>query len=487
MKIAFVSSEVAPFAKTGGLGDIVGALPKAIKRLGGLCLVIAPKYKCVDVAKFDLKLLDYNISVSIAGDNKRAEIYQTKIDDDIPVYFINNDDYFYRDGFYVENGVDYPDNAERFAFFSKAGFQLLKALGVSPDIIHCSDWQTGLIPAYIKNGGKVDDFFKNTSTLFTIHNAAFQGIFDSRYLDLMGLSQDAFVPEYAEFYGKINLLKCGAAFADRITTVSETYAKEIQTEEFGCGLNFFFRDHNLKLGGITNGIDDEEWNPAKDINIARQYSVNDLTGKEACKKELLEIFGLKYSEGTPLIGIISRLDAQKGFDLIEEIMGQLMELDIQMCLVGVGNKEYHSFFNNAASIYKDKFAVKTVFDNTLAHKVEAGADMFLMPSKFEPCGMNQLYSLKYGTIPIVRDTGGLSDTIKAFNNGAENANGFKFAEYSGAACLDAVKTAVNIFCGNKDQWRSLMINAMNEDHSWDVSAAKYLKLYQELKGGAYHE
>lgn len=482
MKIVIAASEVTPFARTGGLGDVVGTLPKALKRLGLDCMVLMPKYKGIDDERFGLKLMEAQLDVSVSNKIIKARIYTTFIDSNIPVYFIENRDYFHRDGFYGTNGKDYQDNAERFAFFSKGCLSLLKEIGIYADIIHCNDWHTALIPIYLKTICKDDEFFKGLKTLLTIHNAAYQGIFDYHSIDIMGLPHDLFTTSGIEYYGKINLLKGGIIFSDIITTVSNTYAKEIQTEWYGCGLDSVLRRRKDDLYGIINGIDYNDWNPAEDRFIIKQYSIDDLSGKEACKKDLLSIYGLEFKMDRPVIGIISRLDEQKGFDLIEESIDELMELDMQMCILGIGMERYHRFLYNLADRHKEKVGVRIAFDNPLAHKITAGADIFLMPSRYEPCGLNQLHSLKYGTIPVVRDTGGLADTIKGYDPVGEKGNGFKFVSYTGASLLKSISSAINLY-KDKEKWQKLMKNGMKEDYSWERSAMEYLKLYQKLSFG----
>ena len=480
MKIVFTASEVAPFAKTGGLGDVVGALPIALARLGVECSIILPKYKGLNIERYKLVKLDEKIVVQLGGVSVEAEIFSASLYGNIPVYFVGNNDYFYRDGFYDFAGEHFHDNGERFGFFSKVCLKLLKQFKISCDIIHCNDWQTGLIPLYIKNLYAGEPFFFKTKTVFTIHNIAYQGVFEPDKLDLLGIPYDIFNPEGIEFYGKINLLKAGIIYSNMVTTVSMTYAKEIQTEEYGCGLDGLLRKRTDFLVGIVNGIDEDVWNPSKDMYIKEQYSINNLSGKETCKKEIMEIFGLEYKDGVPLVGIISRLDEQKGFDLLEEIIDDLMKIDLKFCLLGLGMAKYHKFLEITQSKYSEKFSIRLEFDNVIAHKIEAGSDMFLMPSRFEPCGMNQLYSLKYGTIPVVRNTGGLADTIKEYDSVSKKGNGFKFSDYSGDEFLKSVHDAVNLY-KNRDSWKTLVKNAMGYDYSWDKSANEYLKLYQKLR------
>ncbi|MGR3179962.1 MAG: glycogen synthase GlgA [Candidatus Anammoxibacter sp.] len=480
MNIIFTSSEVAPFAKTGGLGDMVGALPKTLKKAGQDCVIFLPKYKEINKEKFGIKKIDKHITVPLFGKMVDTAIYKTYIDDDIPVYFIENNEYYHRNGIYESNGKEHLDNAERFTFFSRACLCAIKELGINPDIIHCHDWTTGLIPVYLRTIYKNDAYFKETRTVFTIHNVVYQGVFESGKMEMMGLPWDVFTHKGIEYHGKINLLKGGIVFSDFITTVSMAYAKEIQTHEFGNGLDGVLRHRSNVLRGIINGADYDIWNPDKDQFIIKQFSHSDLSGKNDCKNDLLAEYGLELKKDVPLIGMISRLDEQKGIDLLEEIIHDLMDMDVQMCLLGTGKEKFHKFFNGIANRYKGKVGIKLVFDDSLAHKIEAGADIFLMPSKYEPCGLNQLYSLKYGTIPVVRNTGGLSDTINEYDPISGNGNGFKFQKYSGKEFFKAIQRAIETY-KNRDNWLKLMQNAMNEDFSWERSAKDYLGLYEELR------
>ena len=479
MRIIFASSEVAPFAQTGGLGDMVGSLPKTLRKLGHDPIIFMPKYKSVDYNKFDIKTTGVYIHVQMFGNPIEAEIYKTYIENDIPVYFIENNEFYYREGIYGSNSKDYYDNAERFTFFSKACICAIKELKISPDIIHCHDWPTGIIPLFLKTIYKDNKYLKKTGTMFTIHNVVYQGIYEAEKIKMMGLPWDIFNSEGIEFYGKINFLKAGIVFSDIITTVSKTYANEIQTQEFGAGLDGILRNRCNDLHGITNGVDYDIWNPDKDNLIIKCFSPTDLKGKVDCKRDILSFFGLEFKEDVPLIGMISRLDKQKGIDLLEEAIHDIVKMDIHLCILGIGDERFHKSLSEISEKYKEKVKLKIAFNNQLAHKIEAGADIFLMPSKYEPCGLNQLYSLKYGTIPVVRKTGGLADTIKEYDIESLSGNGFTFQEYSGKELLKALQRAVNIY-KEKDSWMKLMQKAMNQDFSWQRSAYAYLELYNKL-------
>lgn len=479
---------MVPFAKTGGLADVAGALPVALKNLGHDVRVAMPGYGTIDADKFPLSPLVEEIIVHFQRDSKSARIKTAPLPGtEVPVYFIENDYYFDRKGLYTEQGKDYPDNARRFAFFSMATLWMLMALDWKPDVIHCNDWQSALVPTYLKYHPyiKMDDFYQDIKLLYTIHNLAYQGNFDRKTLNQIGLGWEVYTMDGLEFYGKINLMKAGIVFSDEISTVSETYSKEIQTKEYGCGLEGVLRHRSDHLTGIMNGIDYTVWNPQVDDLIPEKFSPKDMKGKAACKKALQKKCGLPLKPGIPLIGMISRLADQKGFDLITRIVDDLFDLDMQFVLLGTGQPEYHEIFEKIGKKYPRKAGINITFNNQLAHEIEAGADMFLMPSRYEPCGLNQLYSLKYGTAPIVRRTGGLADSIidatpEAIANG--DGTGFVFEEYDSEALLETIRRAVDLYSRNKKAWRKLRQNGMSKDYSWDASARKYQALYKKMTG-----
>lgn len=480
LKILIASPEVAPFAKTGGLADVTGALPKALEQLGHEVAVILPKYAMVDKGGFpQTKVLD-RLSLPISDRWVDMSIYETKLGEAIPVYLLANEAYYDRPELYRTSQGDYPDNAERFIYFAKAIPEVAKRLDFQPDCIHCNDWQTGLVPLFLHALYRDDPFFAQTGTLFTIHNLAYQGVFWHYDWHLLGIGWEYFTPEGIEFYGHINLLKAGVVYAQIINTVSKTYSREIQTEEFGHGLEGILRAREKDLFGIVNGIDYEEWSPAKDGWIAAPYEDRHLAGKAACKVDLLKQFGLPPQASRPIIAVISRLASQKGFDLLAEITEELMERDLFFILLGTGDQVYHDLFGEIGKRFPERAGIRLGFDNALAHKIEAGSDMFLMPSRYEPCGLNQLYSLKYGTIPIVRSTGGLADTIKDYNPRTKKGNGFSFTEYSSAQLLATIDRALSLY-QDRRSWKELMRNAMGEDYSWEVSAQQYLKLYRKAQ------
>ncbi len=477
LKILFASSEVAPFAKTGGLADVSGSLPAALASLGHQVVVVMPLYRSVKKGKFKLKVHEGALDVPFKGQTLKDEIFYLELDDNLCIYFVKRDEFFDRTALYGTPEGDYPDNAERFIFFSRVVLSFSQLIGFQPDIIHCNDWQTGLVPVYLKTLYKNKNFFSGSRTVFTIHNLAYQGLFPDEYMAVSGLPRELFSMEGLEYYGKMNFLKGGIIFSDAVTTVSEKYAQEIQTKEYGYGLEGVLQKRSKDIHGILNGVDYKEWNPEVDTHIAANYDMNDLSGKRDCKEELLKIFGIKGSEDSPLIGVISRLAAQKGFDVLAEAAEQLVELGASLVLLGTGDKIYEKQFAGLGERHKGRFGVKIAFDNALAHKIEAGADMFLMPSRYEPCGLNQMYSLRYGTIPIVRATGGLDDTINEFDPKSGEGNGFKFTEYTSGALVEAVKRALGVY-KNRGIWLGLVKNAMKEDFSWKKSAVRYEDVYR---------
>ena len=485
MNVLVVSSEAVPFVKTGGLADVAGALPLYLREVGVSTALMLPLYQ--KVTESGLKLTRERATIRVPLGEKVVEgaIWSGRIpESDVPVYFLQQDAFFNRPELYGEKGKDYADNSQRFIFFSRGCLEAIKALRLKPDVLHVNDWQTGLIPVYIKTLYKDDPDVAGIATLMTVHNLAYQGTFWHWDMPLTGLSWDLFNWTELEFYGKINFLKGGLVFADGLNTVSKTYAQEIQTEEYGAGLEGMLTQRRNELFGVVNGIDYRIWNPAIDPHIATQYSPDDLSGKADCKRALQSESNLSAEPRTPLIGIISRLDQQKGFDLIEQVMEEIMDLGVQLVLLGTGDPRYHEVFEQMARKHPEQFAAHLKFDNALAHRIEAGADIFLMPSRFEPCGLNQLYSLKYGTVPVVRAVGGLKDTIvdanpKSVKSG--KANGFSFEPYEAQAMLGAIRRAVELYRKPKD-WKTLMLTGMGQDWSWERAAREYLDLYNWTVG-----
>ena len=479
MRVVFVAPEGVPFSKTGGLADVVGALPKALAKLGPKLEVVLPRYRMTKPGIPEPKM--HSLTLPLGTGFKFASVQNAGIAGKVRTFLIECPSIFDREGLYQEDGEDYPDNAIRFAAFSLAALELIKRSATPPDIIHCHDWQTALVPIYLRNLYQDDDFFRNTSVVFTIHNVGYQGLFPAGTLPQISLHAGLFTMDFLEYYGKVNLLKGGIVFSDFITTVSPKYAEEIQTKEFGCGLEGVYRSRRDHLRGILNGVDYSVWNPTTDKLIPARYSAEDMSGKVACKKALLERMGVREPVAErPALGIVSRFVPQKGFDLIAEIADQLAAWDLYLVALGTGDPVYEDIFRDIAAMYPDKFLVAVDFDNTLAHQIEAGSDMLLMPSRYEPGGLNQLYSLKYGTVPIVRATGGLDDTIEAFDG--QSGTGFKFSEYTGSALLEATEQAIAVY-RRPEVWRQLVSNGMRMDFSWGRSAEKYLEIYQDLQKG----
>jgi starch synthase len=476
MNIVYVSPEIDPFARTGGLGDVLGALPKSIARLGHRVSLFMPLYKQVKSASgggFSLSPTKITVAVPMPDKTPVGLVYSSYMPEArILVYFIENKEYFERADFYKDpaTGQDYKDNCERFAFFSKAVLETIKALGQSPDVLHANDWQTALVPTYLKTLYRDDPLFRNTLTVFTVHNLAYQGLYPKEDMPKTLLDWGYFNWKQLEYHGKLNILKAGLVFSDIITTVSKRYAQEIQTQEFGRGLEGVLLERSKDLFGIVNGVDYNVWNPEKDKLIPSRYSLKNLKGKKACKKHLQRKCGLAEKD-VPLIGWIGRLTEQKGIDLLLEGWEELMGLDLDFVLLGKGDQPYEEALKAKAAKYPGKASVNIGFDNRLSHEIEAGVDMFLMPSKFEPCGLNQLYSLKYGTVPIVRLTGGLVDTV-------DEQVGFTFNSSSVAEMLATVKKAVEAY-GHPACWTELMRRGMLQDWSWDKSAREYVELYQK--------
>ncbi len=482
MKIVFATSEVVPFAKTGGLADISGALPKELAKLGCDVRVFMPKYFSIDESLFDLQYVwgAGEMSVRVAGIDYPAHVYKSYLSGSkVEIYFIDCPHYFNRHEIYTKD----DDEDERFILFSKAVVETCRRLKWSPDVFHCNDWQTGLIPLFIKDNSGGDGLFKNSASVFTIHNIGYQGNFNSDVVDKAEIKKELYYPYGPiEFYNKVSFLKTGINFSDVISTVSQTYAKEILTQEFGGGMESILLQRKNDLFGILNGVDYSVWSPETDEHLPYHYSSSDLSGKLKNKKYLLKHLGLPFNENVPVIGIVSRLVTQKGFDLIAESINTLIKSGAQWVILGSGETEFEELFIDLANRYPKKVSAYIGYNNELSHLIEAGSDMFLMPSHFEPCGLNQIYSLKYGTVPMVRKTGGLADTVRDYNedllSGKNMGNGFSFEDYNKNSLVDVIERAITYF-KNKVIWRMVQINGMKCDYSWEKSALEYLALYQK--------
>ena len=484
LKIAFISPEVVPFAKTGGLADVSGALPKALAALGHDVRVFMPAYAVNNYPGDIPRPLDYNLTAGIGSKVFNGEILYLPDDPSgVRHYFIANDFFFGREQLYLDPATkgDYTDNDDRFIFFSKAVLESFRKLEWKPDLIHANDWQSALVVSLKATFYRGDRFYDDIAAVFTIHNMGFQGKFPSLTFNKLGLDPEHFrVAGPFEFWGEINFMKSAVYLADHITTVSPTYAREIQqTDEFGKGLQDVLAERKDCLTGILNGVDYEVWSPQKDKLIPHRYIPANLSGKKKNKLALLHHCQLPLRVEQPLIGMISRLDRQKGFDLLEEVAEQVMVLDLQMVVLGTGDERYHRFLENLVQQYPDRISVFLAYDNYLAHLIEAGADIFLMPSHYEPCGLNQMYSLKYATIPIVRKTGGLADTVVDFDEATGIGTGFVFEKYDSGEMLAAIKRAVRLY-GRRRSWYKLMKQAMSQDFSWTQSAREYERLFRQV-------
>lgn len=472
MKVLFVASEAHPFIKTGGLGDVMGALPQSLIKMGVDVRVVIPKYKNIkDELKQKLQFIKW-FTVSVGWRNQYCGIFQYQYKG-VTYYFIDNEYYFNRDGLY-----GYYDDGERFAFFNRAVLEFIKQVDWQPDLINCNDWQTGMVPVLLNLEYKKDAFYSRIKTIFSIHNLLFKGSFSPKILpELFGYDYMPLANGSLELDGAVSFLKGGLNYCDQITTVSNTYAEEIKTQQYGEGLDGLLRSRSCYLMGIVNGIDYEEFNPEDDKFIFKNFNCNSIDNKIHNKLALQKDLGLPQKSNTPMIGLISRLTHQKGCDLIVNMIDRLLQKDIQLVILGTGDYWYEETFKNLQYRYPDKVSTNIKFDNTLAHKIYAATDMFLMPSLFEPCGLGQLIALRYGSIPIVRETGGLKDTISPYNKYNGLGNGFGFKNFNSNELMQIMEYALTIY-NDKDAWNNIIRQAMNSDNSWEKSAIQYKELYE---------
>lgn len=485
MNVLFVSSEVTPFAKTGGLADVCGSLPVELARQGHSVSVIMPAHRSVWNTAQQLQDTGIRFEIPLGTRIVSGKLWESHLPGStVPIYFIDQPDYFDRPELYRERGEDYGDNCERFIYFCRAALEAVRALKLNVNVIHCHDWQTGLIPAYLKIEYRHSRLYEQITSVFTIHNLAYQGQFWHWDMPLTGLDWKYFNYHQMEFYGNLNLLKTGLVFADALTTVSPTYAREIQTAEQGYGLDAVLRLRKDALTGIVNGVDEEIWNPATDRMLASRFDVGTWPeGKATCKQALQKEFNLPQESRTPIIGLIGRLAEQKGWDLIGHVIDRWApQHGVQWVILGTGEPRYHDWLQHLARTYPWRVSVKLSFSEELAHRIEAGADMFLMPSRYEPCGLNQLYSLKYGTVPIVRSTGGLADTVvdsydETLANGT--ATGFNFHDYNVETLEQAVWRACDTYWQRPETWTRIVTHGMSQDWSWRHSAQQYVQLYRQ--------
>ena len=473
MRILTVASEAAPFAKTGGLGDVIGALPVALARLGHHVDVVMPRYRGVTAGE-----RSGTVRVHLGGQVADAGVWIAG-GAGVRTIFIDQPHYFDREFLYGTPAQDYPDNPERFAFLAVAALEWAASTSERFDVVHGHDWQAGLVPMLLRTG-RAHPALANTPAVFTIHNLAYQGVFDASWLPRLGFGWDVMRIDALEYWGRISYLKSGLMFSRMITTVSPRYAREIQTPEFGFGFDGILRHRHDDVVGILNGIDYDQWDPARDPHIPEPYDASNLAGKRAAKQALLERFGLRTGDAAlarPLVGLISRLVDQKGFDLIAEIAGEFGALDASFVLLGTGDRRYEDLWLGLAARHPDRIGTEIGFDERLAHLIEAGADLFLMPSRFEPCGLSQMYSLRYGTVPLVRAVGGLVDTVRDFNPSTGEGTGFSFDDYSARALLRTLRRALEIF-RDRAVWQRIQREGMKQDFSWDASARQYVKVYE---------
>jgi starch synthase len=477
MHIVFAASECTPWAKTGGLADVVSGLPRTLAKLGHKVTVFLPYYRQVAKLAPDAPVVLPSITIPFPYYNRFVRILDGGHANGVQTYFVDSPELFDREGFYGTPSGDYPDNAERFGLLSRTVIEATKILGV-PDVYHVHDWQAAMVAVLMRSTYYFDPVLRHVPAVLTIHNAGYQGWFPPKTIETLLLPWDMFTFEKLEQNDTLNFLKGGIVYADAITTVSRKYAEEIQTPEYGSGLESVIQRRKGDLFGILNGVDYDEWNPATDRYIAAHYSADKLDGKKECRRDLLHAFGLSgVSDETAVIGVVSRFATQKGFDFIVAIMDKLVEEDMVLLMLGNGEEYYERLLVEMAARYPTKVRVQVKFDNVMAHKIEAGSDMFLMPSRYEPGGLNQIYSLKYGTVPIVRATGGLDDTIDEQPGGA--GDGFKFWGYDPEALFDAIQRALATF-RNKEEWTQLMKHGMAQDFSWDKSAHEYIRVYERV-------
>jgi len=480
LRVLILAAEIVPFAKVGGLADVVGALPKALHALGHDVRLVMPRYRQVDPERFHLNTVLDALTVQVGDFQLQTSVRQGEIGDHIPVYMIDAPRFFDR-----ENIYGYIDDGERFILFCRAALELARALNWSPDIVHCNDWHTGIVPNWMHTVYQDDPFFSDTATVYTIHNLAYQGIFGYRILEVAGVAANGFLyPQIAELANVVDIMGRGILFADAVTTVSERYAQEILTPTFGEKLDHLLRSRRDRLFGILNGIDYQEINPSTDRYIHTQFDVHSLEKRAENKRDLQQFAHLPVRDDVPLLAMISRLTDQKGFDLLSQVIQPLITQGVQFVVLGIGDQHYHELFQNLAARYPERVAIFLTFNAELAQRIYAGSDMFLMPSRFEPCGLSQLIAMRYGCVPIVRSVGGLADTVQEYDPHTNTGNGFAFSSYDPWELFAAIVRALTVF-RFKDAWRTLQIRGMEADHSWHASAVRYVEVYRNAL--AFHK
>lgn len=475
LRVIYASAELFPFAKSGELADVASSLPKYLSDLGMEVFVFMPKYRNPEIESFPMERVLQELPVPLGTEKVKASVYKGELGK-YEIYFIDNPKYFWRDSVYGTGKEEYLDNDERFIFFNRAVFEYLLKAKMPVDIIHCNSWPTALIPVFLKTRYSHNSLFKRTATVFTLHNVVYQGAFPPESFSLTGLNWNYFTPDQLSFNGKFNFLKAGMVFADVLNTVSSSYRREIQTVKHGCGLQEILKSRQDVLFSIRNGVDYEIWNPETDPYIMAHYSPTNIKGKKKCKLDLIQEFGLSLSSRTALMGIVSYMSAQKGFDLLLEALDELMKMNVGLIVLGKGDEKYENLLLEAQRRHPKKMAVKFGFSQVLTHKIAAGSDIFLVPSLFEPCGLNQLYSFKYGTVPVVRATGGLGETVKPFDLKTRKGNGFAFKEYSARSLLQTIRSALDCY-KKPDIWQRIMQAGFQENFSWQTAAKKYARIY----------
>ena len=487
MQIVFAASECAPWASTGGLAEVVGALPKNIVALGHKATVYLPYYRQVRERQVREKLPEKkyairSITIPFQYYSRFAAILDGGVHDGVQMYFVDCPELFDREGLYGTAAGEYQDNWERYGLFCRAVLEATKELGV-PDVFHAHDWEAGLLPVFLRTLYYFDPVLRKRGAVFTIHNTGYQGNFPAATVEKLLLPWDVFTIDHAEFYNQFSFLKGGIVYSDGLTTVSPRYAEEIQTAEYGQGMQDALRSRAANLRGILNGVDYSQWNPANDGNIAAHFTPENLAGKAECRRDLLHAFGGDaVGEKTAVLGMATRLATQKGIDLVEKAIDALLREDVTLVALGDGEVYYENLLRSLAEKYPGRVLVKIAYDDMLSHKVKAGADMLLMPSRYEPCGLAQFHAMKYGTVPVVRATGGLDDTVEEWDGETRSGTGFKFSSYEPEAFVAAVQRALAVF-GDTPAWQTLMRNGMERDYSWPRSAAEYIEVYEQVARG----
>ncbi len=481
LNILMISSECVPFAKTGGLADVVGSLPAYLKKRGHDVRVVIPKYSFIDAQKYNIRYDHGPMGVWMGNKEEWCAVFKTTIENDVPVYFIEYNYFFDREGLYHDKQFnDYLDNPLRFALLSRASLQLCKDIGFKPDVVHSHDWQSALAPAYLKVWHWNDPILGNSASVLTIHNLAYQGVYPKGHYGYIGLQEANFTPDKFEDHGRVNFLKGGIHFSDVVNTVSPGYARETKTPQGGYGLAPYLNNKGDDYVGILNGVDYNDWNPEKDERIPAKYSANNLEGKKVCKKELQRLFNLEQNDNIPVIGIVSRFVTQKGLHILAQTIESIVNnMVVQFAILGSGDTSLERYYGGLSARYPGKIGSYIGFSNDLAHIVEAGSDFFLMPSLYEPCGLNQIYSLKYGTLPIVRATGGLDDTVEQYDEKTGKGTGFKFWSPDPTSIYYTIGWAVSTYYDRKEHMKKLIKQAMSKSYSWEKSAEKYVNVYHK--------